>query len=237
MTAVYHAVVIRPTPAVLAQIPLFRRVSADDRERLAAVAEIRSYERGDAIFREGDESSYFLVVTTGRVKVFKHTPAGSDRILELFGPGGPLGAVAAYEARPYPASAEALEPTNCLLIPRQTFFNLLEQHPSLVRGLLGSLSLRRVELTTRLAELTGGRVESRFARLFLKLTDQIGRSERGGLFIPLPLSRQELADMTGTTIETCIRIMSRWGKDDVLRTEKDGFVVVDRAALEAAASS
>jgi CRP-like cAMP-binding protein len=154
-------------------------------------------------------------------------------ILELFGPGGPLGAVAAYESRPYPASASALEPSSCLLIPRQAFFTLLEQHPSLVRGLLGSLSLRLVELTTRLAELTGGRIEVRFARLFLKLADQMGRQERGGLFVPLPLSRQELADLTGTTIETCIRIMSRWGKDGVLRTEKEGFVVLDRAALEA----
>jgi CRP/FNR family transcriptional regulator len=60
----------------------------------------------------------------------------------------------------------------------------------------------------------------------------MGRAERGGTFVPLPLSRQELADMTGTTIETCIRIMSRWNKDDVVRTEKDGFVVLDTSELE-----
>jgi CRP/FNR family transcriptional regulator, nitrogen oxide reductase regulator len=156
--------------------------------------------------------------------------------VEMFGPGGPLGAVAAYESRPYPASAAAMEPSSALLVPRQAFFTLLEQHPSLVRGLLSSLSLRLVELTTRLAELTGGRVETRFARLFLKLSDRLGRQERGGLFVPLPLSRQELADLTGTTIETSIRIMSRWGKEDVLRTEQDGFVLVDRPTLEALAS-
>jgi CRP-like cAMP-binding protein len=223
------------SPAVLAQIALFRRVSADDRDRIAAVSQIRAYERGDEVFSEGDPSDFFFVVVTGRVKVYKHGPAGNDIILEMFGPGGPLGAVAAYESRPYPASASAIEPSTCLLIPRQAFFALLEQHPLLVRGLLGSLSLRLVELTTRLAELTGGRVETRFARLFLKLADQLGRSERDGQFIPLPLSRQELADLTGTTIETSIRIMSRWGKEDVLRTEKDGFVLVDRESLEALA--
>jgi CRP/FNR family transcriptional regulator len=53
----------------------------------------------------------------------------------------------------------------------------------------------------------------------------------------MALSRQELADLTGTTIETCIRIMSRWGKDELVRTEKDGFVILDRAALEELASS
>jgi CRP/FNR family transcriptional regulator len=63
----------------------------------------------------------------------------------------------------------------------------------------------------------------------------MGRPDRGGAFVPLALTRQELADMTGTTIETCIRIMSRWSKEGVVRTEKDGFVVLDRETLEAIA--
>ncbi len=225
------------TTDLLANIPLFRRVSPEDRERIAAVARVRRYDRGEHVFDEGDPSDSFFVVVTGLIKVFKQAPNGSDVILEMFGPGGPLGAVAAYESRPYPASAVAMELSECLLIPRQAFFQLLEQHPSLVRGLLGSLSLRLVQLTTRLAELTGGRVEVRFARFFLKLADEVGRPDRGGTFIPLSLSRQELADWTGTTIETAIRIMSRWNKDDVLRTEKDGFVVIDRQSLESLAAN
>lgn len=222
---------------VLSKVTLFRRVSVEDRERLLSIASVREYDRGDHVFREGDPSDFFLVVVTGRVKVYKHAPDGHDVILEMFGAGGPLGAVATFESRPYPASAAALEPTTCMLIPRPVFFAMLERHPSLVRGLLSSLSLRLVELTTRMAELTGARVEVRFARLFLKLADQLGRPERDGVFIPLSLSRQELADLTGTTIETAIRVMSRWGKDSVLRTEKDGFVVLDRASLDIVAAS
>jgi CRP-like cAMP-binding protein len=80
-------------------------------------------------------------------------------------------------------------------------------------------------------------VEARFARLFLKLCDQIGKRERGGVFVPMPLSRQDLADLSGTTIETAIRIMSRWQKEDVLHTEKDGFVVLNRDALDEASAS
>ena len=222
----------RSTASVLAELPIFRRVTPEDRQRIADAGEIRDYPRGERIFDEDDPSDYFFVVATGRVKVFKHAPNGQDIILEMMGPGGPLGAVAAYEQKPYPASATAVEDSSLFVIPRRAFFQLLEQHPSLVRGLLGSLSLRLVQLTTRLAELTGGRVETRVARLFLKLSEQIGRQERGGIFVPLPLTRQELADWTGTTIETAIRIMSRWGKDDVIRTEKDGFVVIDRKTLE-----
>ncbi len=60
----------------------------------------------------------------------------------------------------------------------------------------------------------------------------MGRPREGGLFIPIVLSRQELADLTGTTIESCIRLMSRWGKEGVIATEKDGFLLLDRSALE-----
>lgn len=216
---------------------LFRRVTPEDRQRIAEHARVRVYSKAETIFTEGEPSEFFFTITAGRVKIFKTLPSGKDVILEIFGPGDPFGAVAAYEGRPFPATAVALEDTTCILIPRRAFFSLLEEHPSLVRGLLLGLTIRLIELTNRLAELTGGRVEARFARFFLKVAENSGRQERGGIYIPLPLTRQELADLTGTTIETAIRIMSRWGKDNLVRTEKDGFVLVDRQALEELAAS
>ena len=218
------------------RIAMFRRVSAEDRAALARVSHVATYARGDLIFMEGAPADTFLSIAEGRVKVFKATPAGKEIILEIFGPGDPLGAVAAYEGSAFPASAQALEPTTCLCIERRAMYALLEERPALVRALLSGLTLRLAELTRRLADLMGARVEARFARLFLKLADQIGRAEPGGAFVPMPLSRQELADLTGTTIETAIRLMSRWEKEDVLHTQKDGFVVLDRQALEDAAS-
>ena len=228
----YDAGVPIATEDILRQTTLFRRLSQDDRGKIAAVCHVRDYARSDRIFNEGDPSDFFVTIVSGRVKVFKSTPAGKEIILEIFGTGDPLGAVAAYEGAPFPASAMALEPTTCLLIARPAFFALLESNPTMVRGVLVGLTHRLVELTRRLSELTGGRVESRFARLFLKLADQMGKGERGGTFIAMPLSRQELADLTGTTIETSIRIMSRWNREDVLLTEKDGFVVRNREELE-----
>ena len=221
---------------LLRTTPVFRSLSPLDRETVAQAASIQRYGKGETIFEEGEPSDAFYTIASGRVKIFKMLPSGKDMILEIFGKGDPLGAVAAYDGRPFPASAVALEDTACVMIPRAKFFSLLEQHPSLVRGLLAGLTRRLVELTNRLAELSGSTVERRFARLFLKLSLEMGREERGGTFVPLSLSRQELADMTGTTIETCIRIMSRWGKQEVVRTEKNGFVVLNRKLLEAAAA-
>lgn len=211
---------------------VFRRLTPEDRQRLAAVATLREFDKGALLFSEGDESDFLYTVASGRVKVFKTTARGTDVILELFGPGDPVGAVAVYESRPYPATAVALEATACMLLPRPAFFSLLERHPTLVRGLLVGLTHRLVELTNRLAELSGGRIEARLARFFLKLAGDIGQQRADGVFIGIALSRQELADMIGTTIETAIRVMSRWSKDDIVRTEKDGFLVVNRHALE-----
>lgn len=222
---------------ILRETPSFRRLSAEDRTRVASVARLRNFERGEQVFSEGEPSDFFYSVASGRVKVVKMLPSGKEVILEVFGAGEPLGAVAVYEGRPFPASAVAMDDTTCILIPRASFFALLEQHPTLVRGILTGLTLRLIELTKRLAELSGGRVEARFARLFLKLAQDVGRRHADGTFVPLPLSRQELADMTGTTIETCIRIMSRWGKDEIVRTDKDGFIVIDTAALEVLANA
>jgi CRP/FNR family transcriptional regulator len=224
-----------PLSEVLRRTTIFRRLTPDDRQRVAAVAIVRAYDKGTVLFAEGDPSEQLYTIVEGRVKVFKTTPRGSDVILEIFGPGDPVGAVAVYESRAYPATAAALEPTRCVLIPRQAFFALLESHPSMVRGLLVGLTHRLVELTNRLTELSGGRIEARLARFFLKLATDIGQARTDGIFVRLVLSRQEIADMIGTTIETAIRIMSRWGKDELVRTEKDGFLVVDRHALEAIA--
>ena len=223
------------TEQLLTRIGIFRRLGSDDRSALAGVCRVELYEKGDEVFVEGDPAEDFFFVVTGRVKVFKLTPAGRSVILEIMGEGDPFGAVATFEGRPFPAGAVALSDTVCLRIPRARFFELLERYPSLVRGLLVGLTQRLIELTHRVAELSGGDVESRLARFFLKLADEQGVVDGDHIKIPMALTRQELADFTGTTIETCIRIMSRWGKESLVSTDVDGFTILQRGELEALA--
>jgi len=176
----YDPDVATPVEDAMAATPLYRNLSPEDRRRLGAVAAVRSFEKGDIVFSEGDPSSYLYTIVSGRVKVAKLIPGGREVILEIFGPGDPLGAVVAYEGRPYPASAIAIERSVCLLVRRREFFELLERHPTLVRGFLVGMAQRIVELTRRIPEVAGGRVETRFAHLFLKLADRVGRPTRAG---------------------------------------------------------
>ncbi len=204
-------------------IPILAPLRAEDRAALEPLCELRAYAKGDTIFAEGDPSTFIHFLFVGRAKIVKATPE-RDLILEILGPGEPVGAVAVFEERPFPASAIALEPSGTVSIPSREFFHLVERRPEIVRRLFAGLTLRLMALNRRLADMTGS-VEYRAARLFATLAERLGRPRDGGMFVPLHLSRQEIADLVGTTIETAIRIMSRWQKDGLVETDRDGFLI------------
>ncbi len=210
-------------PIPFGAIPLFASLRKEDRDALAPLCRMRGYEKGEPIFHEGDPADRIHFVFLGRVKIVK-AAGGRDVILEILGPGEPVGAVAVFERRPFPASAIALEPSSLLSVPEREFFALLEHRPEMMRHTLAGLTYRLMMVNRRMADMTGS-AEYRAARLFLTLADRVGLPRENGVFVPLPLSRQEIADLIGTTLETAIRLMSRWQKDSVVLTEKSGFLI------------
>ncbi len=214
-------------------IPLLATLKADDRAAIEPLCRMRGYEKGELIFNEGEPAERIHFLYTGRVKIVK--AAGTrDIIIELLGPGEPVGAVAAFERGNFPATAIAIEPSGLVSIPEHDFFQLLEQRPAMTRHLLAGLTMRLMMVNKRVADMTGS-AEARAARLFLTLAERMGTPNESGVFIPLALSRQEIADLLGTTLETAIRLMSRWQKDELVLTMKDGFSIVRLEALREAA--
>jgi CRP/FNR family transcriptional regulator len=124
----------------------------------------------------------------------------------------------------------ALEPCGVLSMPEKDFFALLEKRPEIIRRLLAGLTLRLMALNRRMADMTGS-VERRAARLFETLAERMGKPQTDGVYVPLHLSRQDIADLLGTTIETAIRVMSRWEKEGVVHTDRKGFLIRDAARL------
>lgn len=212
-------------------VPLLATLRPEDRKEVEPLCRMRAYDKGETIFMEGDAADRIFFVLTGRVKIVK-SAGGRDVILEVLGPGEPVGAVAAFERRPFPASAIAMEHSSILSFPEREFFQLIERRPDMTRRMLAGLTMRLIMLNKRLADMTGS-AEARAARLFLTLAERIGVRQENGTLVPLSLTRQELADFLGTTLETAIRLMSRWQKEELVMTEKNGFVIPDLEPLRA----
>jgi CRP/FNR family transcriptional regulator len=213
-------------------VPMFRGLSAEDQRRLAAFAHVREYDRGDSLWQEGDPAENLTVILKGQVKIVRHADQG-DVILELFGEGEPVGAIAVYNYMPYPAGAVCLEPTTLLVVPRRDYFELLDRNPALARAIIGELTRMTLALTRKLGELRGQKVETRIAQLFLTLAERMGKETRAGVEIPLHLTRQEVADLVGTTAESAIRVLSRWGREGLLVSGEKRFLIPDRTRLRA----
>jgi CRP-like cAMP-binding protein len=216
-------------------IPLLATLNGEDRAALAPLCRIRGYDKGEVIFREGDIADRIHFVHTGSVKIVK-SAGGRDVIIEILAAGEPVGAVAAFQRGSFPATAIAIESTGLVSIPEREFFQLLEARPQMTRHLLSGLTMRLMMVNKRMADMTGS-AEFRAARLFLTLSDRLGKPGDGEMFIPLALSRQDIADLLGTTLETAIRLMSRWQKEAIVLTEKGGFRILHPGRLRELAAS
>jgi len=213
------------THALLERIVLFRCLNPAEARALAEVCRLQVCERGDTVFVEGTRAKEMSFVALGTVKIVKATPTRSV-ILRIVGAGSPVGIVAAWEGRPYPGTAVAIEPSTIVHVPEREFFALTDRHPEILRQLLQMMMNRQVQMGQRVSEMTGS-VETRVAQALLDLVASAGKAEGPGASIPLALTRQEIADLAGTTVETAIRIMSRWSKEGLVLTEGDGFVIPD----------
>lgn len=219
------------TTALLERIVLFRCLNPAEARALAEVCRLQVCERGDTVFVEGARAKEMSFVALGTVKIVKATPTRSV-ILRIVGAGSPVGIVAAWEGRPYPGTAVAIEPSTIVHVPERVFFTLTDRHPEILRQLLQMMMKRQVQLGQRVSEMTGP-VETRVAQALLDLVVSSGSAEGNTASIALALTRQEIADLAGTTVETAIRIMSRWNKEGLVLTEGDGFVIPDVERLRA----
>jgi CRP-like cAMP-binding protein len=220
--------------AALRSTPMFQGLAMPELERLEAIASLRDYDRGERLWAAGDPADAFTLIVRGKVKIVGHGPGG-DVILEIFEVGEPVGAIAVYDGIPYPASAVAMEPVSLVRIPRSEYFDLLERHPSFTHAVLRELTRLSLALTRKLGEMRGQRVDARIARLLIALAERMGRRGADGIEIPLVLTRLEVAELVGTTVESAIRVLSRWGREGLVVTAEKGFVIPSLDRLRAAA--
>ena len=215
------------------EVPFFASLSSPERRRLASRARIRRLSRADYLWRLGSPSHEFMFVLRGRVKLTTSSPDGRESIVNLREPGQLVCAGAACAGTPYCCTAIAHgEALDVAVLARTDLLAALEQNPAACRAFLEEMASCTVTLCHRVGELTSGAVERRLAMMLLRLADHLGEPRPdGSVWIPVALSRQDLAELCNTVAETATRTMRRLARAGIVETRARGFVVRDRKAL------
>ena len=208
---------------VLQQSLIFSSLNKEQLTELASIAIEHSFMPGEFIFLEEDAPDRFYIVQEGKVKVLKHSSLGKEFIIAFFSPGEMFGEVAVFEDRPYPASAQAVVETKVLGINSRDFLAFLASHPTIALRIIGILGGRLRDAQNRLRDLAGERVEQRLSTILLMLASKFGST--------LPFTRQEIADMAGTTTETAIRVLSRLKDSGIVRSVRGKIIILDETKL------
>jgi CRP/FNR family transcriptional regulator, dissimilatory nitrate respiration regulator len=212
---------------ILNDCRLFSQVEPRGFARLAAMARLVKFSKGQLIFREDDECPGVYVVSEGMVRVFKTGPAGKEHVLHIVGPGGTFAEVAAIVQFDVPASAEAVEPTTCVLLPQAPFRKALEEDHELCLGMMTGLTLWVKHLVGLMEDIVLRDAGGRIARYLLQALPA------GGDVVELPSLKRHLASHLNLTSETFSRILRRMlDAGMIAEGESNQVQILDRQRLE-----
>ena len=220
---------------VVRSVPLFASLREADWADVAPLLHGFCYPRDTYLFFEGDSPDFLYVIWMGRMKLLRHSVDGRDVVLDVLGPGRLLGEVAVFEGAPYSQTAQTMEDVAVISIARNDYLYLLQRYPVLALAVINELGHRLRVANDLVHSLAVDRVERRIARTLLRLATYNGTPSKDGLMIQMRLTRQDLADMTGTTVETAIRVMSRFRKQGLITTQRGRVIIKLPEELEAVA--
>ncbi len=221
--------------SAIAGLKTFAGWAPADLDALLAPARSSRFAKGAIVFEQGAAASSFYLLLHGHVQASKLTPDGQQIIIRYIEPGELFGIAKPIHQTTYPASAKAVADSVALVWPSTAWPELSAKFPALSASMLQALGSRLADANTRMLEMSTEAVERRLAHALLRLADQSGRKVEGGVEIDFPVTRQDLAEMTGTTLFTASRILRAWEGEGLVASARRRIVVRDAARLAAIA--
>ena len=216
---------------IIKQCHLFYGVTEIDLQLLLSILRIRKFKKGEILFEEGADAEGFYIIAAGKVKVYKLSPDGRERILHVVQAGHSFAEAAIFDDGRYPAFAETLQPATLLFFPKQEFLDLLHLHSQLAINMIAGLSHFLRQFTLQIEDLTFRDVPARLARYLLNIYD-----EKSAL-ISLPVSKTQLASNLGTTSETLSRTFRKLSDDEIISVQGREIEILDTDRLVDLAAS
>ncbi len=210
---------------------LFEGIPPEHYARICAAGYARNFDRGEIIYCEGDSVPQVLLLTSGFVKINKFGLGGAEVILRLAVPGDVLGALGLFSTGTHCTSAQAFRPCRALIWDADAFQAMVQRFPILHLNTARIITGYLLELEQRFREVATEKVGMRVARQVVRLSEQIGRKVQGE--VEIGLSREELAQMTGTTLFTVSRLFSAWEARGLVRPRREAVIVRDVQSLRA----
>lgn len=227
--------------SLVAHLPLFAGLASEELAEVLREAHSSRYPKNSAVFEQGADATSFFLLLHGHVRASKTTPTGEQIVVRYVAPGEIFGVAPAIGLLRYPATATAVDESVVLAWPSAAWPRLVGKFPQLAANTLQTVGNRLQETHTRVIEMSTQQVEQRVAHALLRLAKQSGRKLEHGVEIDFPISRQDIAQMTGTTLHTVSRILSGWEQAGliesgrqriVLREPHKIFVLAEQAADE-----
>lgn len=211
--------------SLLANIPPFRRLSQPQiREILDAASPLR-FDGGVAVFSEGEPVERFFLLLDGHIRVIRTTPGGDQIIALVIAPGQLFGIGAAIGRTTYPATAMTADDCVALAWPNRLWSDFVQKYDGFATETYKVVGERVGEINNRIVEMATLQVEQRIANAILRLVTQTGRKVESGIEIGMPITRQNISDMTGTTLHTVSRLLSGWERDGIVLSERRKITV------------
>jgi CRP/FNR family transcriptional regulator, nitrogen oxide reductase regulator len=196
--------------SLIANLSLFAGLAPGELDELLREAQSLRYPKGTNVFQQDEEAHSFFVLLHGHLRVYKLTPDGQQVVVRFVSPGEVFGVAMAIGRSTYPATAAAVVDSVALVWPSAAWPRLITRHPSLAVNTLQTVGSRLQDAHTRVVEMSTEQVERRIAHTLLRLAQQSGRKVEAGVQIDFPISRQDVAEMTGATLHTVSRVLSAW---------------------------
>jgi CRP-like cAMP-binding protein len=220
------------SPKDLRQVIVFQNAANEDLNLILKNSITRSIEEGSFFFFQGDPAEHLYVLTSGQAKLQQSHPNGQQVNLRTIQPWEMFGALGAVRKEAtYPATAQALEDSTALAIKSEFLRELLETHPQIAFDLMTLMTSYIQEMQARYRELATERVEQRVANALIRLAGQSGVKAEKEAEIELSFSRQDVAEMTGTTLYTVSRLLSEWDRQGIIKTGRERISIIKPHAL------
>ncbi|MBW2369505.1 MAG: Crp/Fnr family transcriptional regulator [Deltaproteobacteria bacterium] len=211
----------------ISSVPLFSGLPGEQLSKFAAISVPQDVQAGEIIFSEGEDGIGFYVVMSGKIKIFKMSLEGKEKILHIFGPPEPFGEVPVFTGDRFPANAQALSKARLLFFPRTQFVKLIAENPALSLNMLAVLSMRLRQFAVQIENLALKEVPARLASHLIYLAEEQG----GGDIVHLAISKGQLASLLGTIPETLSRILNRMSQQQLIKVNGRRIQLLDDDGL------